>query len=141
MKSLHNSFERDKGLGVGKTCISIFDMNYLSMSILARRCCLILSFALYAPIFLIAKTMAAKNLEKGFAAPPDSAKPRVYWFWIYNDVDKAGITRDFEQFKAKGISGWGNKVSADHEATLKGTAATIVEAVKDSSRQLQKIDL
>ena len=45
------------------------------------------------------------NLETGFANPPASAKPRVYWFWIYNRVDKAGITRDLEQFKDKGISG------------------------------------
>jgi len=36
------------------------------------------------------------------------------------------------------IIGWGNKISADHEATLKGTAATTVEAVKDASRQLPK---
>jgi len=44
-------------------------------------------------------------LETGFRNPPDSAKPRVYWFWMYNRVDKAGITRDLEEFKAKGISG------------------------------------
>jgi hypothetical protein len=40
-----------------------------------------------------------------FHAPPDSAKSRVYWFWEFNRVTKAGITRDLEQFKAKGISG------------------------------------
>ncbi|WP_214073836.1 glycosyl hydrolase [Mucilaginibacter sp. dw_454] len=40
-----------------------------------------------------------------FRTPPDSAKSRVYWFWIYNRVTKEGITRDLEQFKAKGISG------------------------------------
>ncbi|HTI97831.1 MAG TPA: glycosyl hydrolase, partial [Dongiaceae bacterium] len=48
---------------------------------------------------------AEGSLEQNFAVPPDSAKPRVYWFWIYNRVDKAGITRDLEEFKAKGISG------------------------------------
>ncbi|WDF77122.1 glycosyl hydrolase [Mucilaginibacter sp. KACC 22773] len=45
------------------------------------------------------------TLLSTFGNPPDSAKSRVYWFWIYNRVDKAGITRDLEQFKAKGISG------------------------------------
>ncbi|RZL45991.1 MAG: hypothetical protein EOO93_26500, partial [Pedobacter sp.] len=40
-----------------------------------------------------------------FRLPPDSAKSRVYWFWIYNRVTKEGITRDLEEFKAKGISG------------------------------------
>jgi len=46
-----------------------------------------------------------ENLERGFATPPDSAKPRVYWWWLFNRVDKEGITRDLEEFKAKGISG------------------------------------
>jgi len=45
------------------------------------------------------------NLIKSFISPPDAVKPRVYWWWLFNRVDKAGITRDFEQFKAKGISG------------------------------------
>src|SRR5580704_19646888 len=46
-----------------------------------------------------------EDLDTNFVAPPDSAKPRVYWFWVYNRVDKAGITRDLEEFKAKGITG------------------------------------
>ena len=40
-----------------------------------------------------------------FRTPPDDAKPRVYWWWLFNRVDKAGIKRDLEEFKAKGISG------------------------------------
>ena len=45
------------------------------------------------------------SLKNSFLAPPDSAKPRVYWWWLFNRVDKAGITRDLEEFRAKGISG------------------------------------
>lgn len=45
------------------------------------------------------------TLLRSFQSPPDSAKLRVYWFWIYNRIDKAGIKRDLEEFKAKGISG------------------------------------
>lgn len=45
------------------------------------------------------------SLRNSFISPPDYAKPRVYWWWLFNRVDKAGITRDFEQFKAKGIIG------------------------------------
>ena len=41
----------------------------------------------------------------GWIIMPDSAKPRVYWWWLFNRVDKAAITRDLEEFKAKGISG------------------------------------
>jgi hypothetical protein len=44
-------------------------------------------------------------LRDSFISPPDWAKPRVYWWWLYNRVDKEGITRDLEEFKAKGISG------------------------------------
>src|SRR5580693_1228351 len=82
-------------------------MNYFSVNILLNRSRFFLLFVLVASVSLFAKTEALGegNLDKGFAAPPDSAKPRMYWFWIYNRVDKAGITRDLEQFKAKGISG------------------------------------
>ena len=47
----------------------------------------------------------ADTLLNLFHVPPDAAKSRVYWFWEFNRVTKAGITRDLEQFKAKGISG------------------------------------
>ncbi|NWJ52063.1 MAG: glycosyl hydrolase [Bacteroidetes bacterium] len=45
------------------------------------------------------------TLLSSFEAPPNYAKPRVYWWWLFNRVNKEGITRDLEQFKAKGISG------------------------------------
>ncbi len=65
--------------------------------------------SLFAPIVRAADNSSGKaipeNLDKDFAAPPDNAKPRVYWFWLFNRIDKAGITRDLEQFKEKGIVG------------------------------------
>ena len=87
--------------------LTISDVNCLTTNILTRRFRFFLSLALVASILCFAKTvvLAEGNLDKGFAAPPDDAKPRVYWFWLFNRVDKAGITRDLEQFKAKGISG------------------------------------
>ena len=45
------------------------------------------------------------SLASSFNSPPDSTKPRIYWWWLFNRIDKEGITRDLEQFKAKGISG------------------------------------
>ncbi|MFA6126278.1 MAG: glycosyl hydrolase [Bacteroidales bacterium] len=45
------------------------------------------------------------SLKNSFLAPPDDARPRVYWWWLFNRVDKAGITRDLEEFRTKGISG------------------------------------
>jgi hypothetical protein len=47
----------------------------------------------------------SETLLRSFLSPPDSAKPRVYWWWLFNRVDKDGITRDLQEFKAKGISG------------------------------------
>ena len=44
-------------------------------------------------------------LRNSFLSPPDQSKPIVYWWWLFNRVDKEGITRDLEEFKAKGISG------------------------------------
>jgi hypothetical protein len=44
-------------------------------------------------------------LRTFFMTPPDDAKPRVYWWWLFNRVDREGITRDLEEFRAKGISG------------------------------------
>ncbi|UOE52142.1 glycosyl transferase family 2 [Mucilaginibacter sp. SMC90] len=50
-------------------------------------------------------SLATDKFLQSFVAPPDSAKSRVYWFWIYNRVTKEGIARDLKEFKAKGISG------------------------------------
>lgn len=52
-----------------------------------------------------AQRPSADGLARNFMSPPDSAKPRVYWFWIYNRVTKEGIERDLTEFKKKGISG------------------------------------
>ena len=77
------------------------------MNIFPRLFRLFLFFGLAASILFLSQpaVLAEGNLEQGFATPPDYAKPRVYWFWLFNRVDEAGITRDLEQFKAKGISG------------------------------------
>jgi hypothetical protein len=63
-----------------------------------------LAFIVFVAVLTACKP-AASGLDAGFLDPPDSAKPRVYWWWLFNRVDKAAITRDLEEFKAKGISG------------------------------------
>lgn len=45
------------------------------------------------------------KLEKLFQSPPDWAKPSGYWWWFNGRIDKAGITRDLEEFRAKGLGG------------------------------------
>jgi len=44
-------------------------------------------------------------LEKGFAQPPDSAKPHTWWHWMNGNVTKEGITADLEAMKRVGIGG------------------------------------
>jgi hypothetical protein len=66
------------------------------------------SLVLFTTILLNSASLNSQNLDSlrnAFLSPPDDAKPRVYWWWLFNRVDKAGITRDLEEFKAKGISG------------------------------------
>ena len=46
---------------------------------------------------------AAASLEDGFANPPDSTKPWVYWYWISDSISKEGITRDLEAMARAGI--------------------------------------
>ena len=43
--------------------------------------------------------------EKDFVAPPDSAKPWAYWWWLDSFVSKEGVTEDLEEMKQKGIAG------------------------------------
>src|SRR3990172_5339552 len=67
-----------------------------------RKCVLIAAI-----VFCVVATrsVAAGDLAKDFVAPPDSAKPRVYWWWLNSRVSKEGITRDLEEYHAKGIGG------------------------------------
>ncbi|HKE20806.1 MAG TPA: glycosyl hydrolase [Bryobacteraceae bacterium] len=44
-------------------------------------------------------------LEAGFTDPPQEARLRCYWWWLNGHTDKATISRDLEQMKAKGYGG------------------------------------
>lgn len=48
---------------------------------------------------------AAEALEEGFSAPPEAARPRVWWHWLGGNVTQEGITRDLEWMKRIGIAG------------------------------------
>lgn len=43
------------------------------------------------------------DLEANFIHPPDSSKSSCYWWWFNGLVNEAGITRDLEEFRAKGM--------------------------------------
>lgn len=48
---------------------------------------------------------AADDLEQGFAQPPASARPWVYWFPLSGNLTKEGITADLEAMQRAGIGG------------------------------------
>ena len=59
-----------------------------------------------APLTLQAAPIPAtaeSELSRAFHNPPHAAKPSGYWWWLYNNVDKASITRDLKEFHDKGI--------------------------------------
>ena len=47
--------------------------------------------------------LSLAELADGFARPPLSVKSSCYWWWFNGLVDKEGITRDLEEFRAKGM--------------------------------------
>ena len=70
-----------------------------------------LAFSLQPLVFAVLLVGGARagerfdKLAQDFASPPNSAKPRVYWWWLNSRVSKEGITRDLEEYRAKGIGG------------------------------------
>ena len=61
------------------------------------------------PLLAMAGPMGAHatelDLARSFANRSNEYKPRVYWWWLYDRIDREGITRDLEAFHDKGISG------------------------------------
>jgi hypothetical protein len=45
------------------------------------------------------------ELAAGFARPPDSARPWVYWMWMDGNLTREGITADLEAMRAAGLGG------------------------------------
>ena len=52
------------------------------------------------PIFVSPDDLASR-----FAFPPDSAKPRTYWFHMSGNITKSGITADLEAMREIGLGG------------------------------------
>jgi hypothetical protein len=51
------------------------------------------------------RASAADALEAGFASPPASAKPQVWWHWMNGNITREGITADLEAMQRVGIGG------------------------------------
>ncbi|MBN2578339.1 MAG: hypothetical protein JXB10_05050, partial [Pirellulales bacterium] len=48
---------------------------------------------------------APRRLETDFRAPPDAARPWVYWFWLNGNITREGITADLEAMQRAGVGG------------------------------------
>lgn len=46
-----------------------------------------------------------RPLAEDFVAPPDSARPWVYWFFMDGNLTREGISADLEAMKRAGIGG------------------------------------
>ena len=64
----------------------------------------VLSGAL-AALCASATALGGDALLDGFAAPPASARPHVWWHWMNGNVTKEGITADLEAMARAGIGG------------------------------------
>ncbi len=53
----------------------------------------------------VTATESGASLEMTFRAPPFSARPWVFWYWMKASSSRAGITADLEAMKASGIGG------------------------------------
>jgi hypothetical protein len=52
---------------------------------------------------MTAMNAMAANLETLFVQPPESTRPRCYWYWLDGHISKEGITRDLEAMQRVGI--------------------------------------
>ncbi len=49
---------------------------------------------------------ASSSLQSGFANPPESAKPRVWWHWMNGNITKEGIKLDLDWMHRVGLGGF-----------------------------------
>jgi len=85
-------------------------------------------------------------LEKGFADPPESAKPRTWWHWTNSNITKEGITKDLEWMKRSGIGGMhlADVASGQGQAVEKKIlfmSPEWLEAVRHTASEAERLDL
>ena len=56
-------------------------------------------------VWLVLLRCGADELEQQFAAPPDAARPWVYWYFMDGNLTRGGLTADLEAMKTAGIGG------------------------------------
>jgi hypothetical protein len=66
---------------------------------------LIIILTLSVDILLSQNELNYNNVQRNFDQPIVTAKPTSFWWWLNSLADKPSITRDLEEFKAKGMGG------------------------------------
>ena len=60
------------------------------------------------PTYFARAQTAGDELQRGFEAPAESAKPRVWWHWMNGNITKEGIKLDLEWMHRAGLGGFQN---------------------------------
>lgn len=64
-----------------------------------------MKFSIALLLALCIRPLLASDLAEQFIAPPASARPWVYWYFMDGNLDRAGMTADLEAMKKAGIGG------------------------------------
>jgi alpha-L-rhamnosidase len=83
----------------------LFRQNLKPSRITMKISSLLLCLALMQLHSASAAPVAPDSLTAGFAAPPDSARPRTWWHWVSGNVSADGITADLQAMKEIGLGG------------------------------------
>ena len=78
------------------------------MSKLVRWCPCVLALLLAMSLSAQPPASSPAALERSFADPPSSSRPRVWWHWMNGNVTKDGIAKDLEWMQRVGIGGLQN---------------------------------
>ncbi|MCC6794114.1 MAG: glycoside hydrolase family 2 [Candidatus Hydrogenedentes bacterium] len=99
-------------------------------------------FSLIA-IQVIAMTAHPDALQDRFANPPETTKPRCYWYWMDGHISREGITKDLEAMRSSGIGGAyigvisgqsGMPANAGYKALSESWWGYIEHAVREAGR-------
>ncbi len=88
------------------------------------------------------------DLISGFKNPGNEARPRAYWNWLNGDVSLAGLTRDLEEAKEKGLGGlqmWDTQAMRNPRNFVPAGPPFLgeesVKAIHHSMKEAERLDL
>jgi hypothetical protein len=87
--------------------------------------------------------LAEDTLQRDFLAPPDKAKPAVWWFWGETVTTDHGITQDLEALKRVGFGGVViyEQVFTDRPDALKSLSPEWLEKVRFAAAECARLGM